>query len=606
MKPMQPTLTFRFPEGKDWRYEVKYDGFRATLAFGKGFSLVSRNGKELADKFPEAAAFFKKNREVLAPFLPLSLDGELTVLTNPLKGDFAAMQRRGRLRSEAGIGREARLRPCKFLAFDLLVYRGKSCRHLPYLERKKMLRALFEQTGWPLAPDGGNPSFVQMVPADGDGKRLWEKIQIFGGEGIVAKKSSSRWEEGKSGSWLKYKNWKKAACFIHAYDKRNGYFRAAVFKGEQVFPVGSFRHGLEREEYEALKKTIRENAAKEDGRCIYIVPSICVELKFLQWAEQNFREVVFSRFLLGLSPEQCTYERFKEAANPFPFPLTHPEKILWPKQRITKSAYIDYLQRIRPYMAPFLKDRPLTVVRYPHGVEGEAFFQKNCPDYAPPFVETAALGGIRYILCNSPDTLIWLGNQGAIEFHIPFCRADDEKNPAEIVIDLDPPSKREFPLAVEAAAMIKEKFADPLGLKCYLKSSGKHGLHVYFPVGGSRAVTWEESRAFTSFLSRFLLAGNERIFTVERLKKNRGRRLYIDYTQHGEGKTIICPYSARGTGEAGVAAPLDWGDLPSLSPDPPSFEEAIKRAEKGDPFGDYFETDNGPVLREIIEFLKRK
>ena len=139
-----------------------------------------------------------------------------------------------------------------------------------------------------------------------------------------------------------------------------------------------------------------------------------------------------------------------------------------------------YLQRISPYMLPFLKDRLLTVIRFPHGVPGESFYQKNSPDYVPDFVATKKMDDINYIMCNDIETLLWLGNQLALEFHIPF-QTVHTNNPTEIVFDLDPPSVKEFSLAVEAAQQMKVIF-DQFRLHSFVKTSGGKGIQLYIPI----------------------------------------------------------------------------------------------------------------------------
>ncbi|MBY6036368.1 non-homologous end-joining DNA ligase [Fictibacillus nanhaiensis] len=285
--------------------------------------------------------------------------------------------------------------------------------------------------------------------------------------------------------------------------------------------------------------------------------------------------------------------------------LTSPDKPLWPKHTIVKAEYMNYLTQAAPYMLPFLNNRALTVIRYPHGVGDERFYQKNCPDYAPHYVETVQEDDIEYIVCNNLPTLLWLCNQLAFEFHIPF-RTTDSSYPSEIVMDLDPPSPSEFQLSVEASLMIKE-ICDSLHLKTFIKTSGNKGMQIYIPLPDNE-VTFEESRLFTEFLAHYLIEREPDWFTIERLKKNRGNKCYIDYIQHAEGKTIIAPYSVRGNEDALVATPLYWHEVKqSLKPDffPLTIiEKRIK--DSGDPFQNFFSTKNLQPIRPVIKALKEK
>jgi bifunctional non-homologous end joining protein LigD len=608
MKAMLPTLSFEIPKGNDWVYETKYDGFRAFLIIEDDeIQLMSRNGKSLLKQFPEALAFYKHYKNQLRQYVPLILDGELTILENPYKSNFFAMQKRGRLRSEQKISDSFVKNPAIYMAFDLLQLNGKNITNKSLFERKKRLKNLLQNLKLPLHPNETNQAFVQYVPYQNHFDNLWKKIKQWDGEGVIAKNITSKWEEGKrTTNWIKYKNWKKIHCFITKYDKVNGYFHVAVYNNKEIYPIGLFKHGLSQEEHHVLVRIMEKNAKRITPHSITMDPAICIELFYLQYYEETLREPYFSKFLLEEKPANCTFEQLFEIQPAVEIEITHPEKPLWKKIEINKKDYISYLKQIYPYIAPFLANRTLTVIRYPHGIFGEPFYQKNCPDYAPEFVDTYHQDGIQYIVCNHFETFLWLGNQLAIEFHIPF-HTIDKNNPTEIVIDLDPPSKQEFSWAVEAANYIKEEFVDKLGLKSFLKVSGNRGLQIYFPVSGNH-ITWEDAHLFTQFIAKFLIAKNEAHFTIERMKKKRGHRLYVDYIQHAEGKTIIAPFSVRGNENAGVAAPIDWEELSQISdPDSISIFNMVERLRtKGNPFANFFQVNNDEALLQIIQFLKRK
>ncbi|WAA11048.1 DNA ligase D [Fervidibacillus albus] len=608
MRPMLPTLTFSPPMGDEWVYETKYDGFRAFLYLDEKIALMSRNGNSLLSSFPEVNRFVHTYRSAFASLLPVILDGEITILVNEFKSDFSKVQKRARLKIREKIKEAVEQFPATFLAFDVLSWQGKNMMEKPYEERKKLLRSFIQTFCNEEMPNVRQDPFVQYVPYENNYFDLWKKVTDAGGEGIVAKHRKSAWVEGRrSDRWLKVKNWKKVNAFITAFDKKNEYFHIGVYdESGLIRTIGLFKNGLTGQEREILRKAVKENAQKEDDRFLYIAPGICVELFYLDWYEHKLREPYFSKFLFETSPRTCTFQQLIDNHPPYSVTITHPEKRLWSGQRKTKKDYLDYLTNIYPYMAPFLKNRPLTVIRYPHGIFGEGFFQKNCPDYAPDFVETYEEDGIRFILCNHFNTFIWLGNQLAIEFHIPF-RTIERKNPSEIVIDLDPPTKAEFPLAKEAAMIIKEDIMDKLGLTAFIKVSGKRGLQLYIPLSTECSFTWEETRMFTKFIADYLVAKDENRFTTERLKINRGNRLYIDYVQHGPGKTIIAPFSVRGNEQATVATPIFWKELYGpLEPDGFSMSQVLNRlSNKGNPFETYFQVKNEEPFKEIVSFFKR-
>ncbi|WP_026478804.1 non-homologous end-joining DNA ligase [Alkaliphilus transvaalensis] len=283
--------------------------------------------------------------------------------------------------------------------------------------------------------------------------------------------------------------------------------------------------------------------------------------------------------------------------------ITHPDKVLWPDKDINKLQYLQYLIEVSPYMLPFLKERLLTVIRYPNGVKKEPFYQKSCPDYAPDFVPTHLHDNINYIICNNLPTLVWLGNQGAIDLHAPFNKIDSDQ-PSEIVFDLDPPSREEFQLAVEAALMMKEIF-DKLALISFVKTSGNKGLQLYIPLPDN-TYTYDETRIFTEFIANYLVNKEPKWFTIERMKKKRGNRMYVDYIQHAPGKTIVIPYSLRGNDEALVATPLFWSEVSaSLKPTNYPMDSIIERIEKkGCPFKDFWDSKGRQDFSSVMTWLK--
>jgi bifunctional non-homologous end joining protein LigD len=609
MKPMLPTLTFKSPEQPDWLYEVKYDGYRALLNWNEnGIEISSRNDKSLMPQFPEIRDFLLKYEKEFQPFLPLRLDCELVALENPYKANFSAIQVRGRLKAVKKISEQAKNAPCRLMVFDLLVLKGTQLSSLDFRTRKAKLINTFQEVGLNLKADPYNDQLLQLVTAYEDFQEIWEKVVLYDGEGIVAKHKYSLWEEGKRTQlWLKYKNWKYVNCFVTAYDKNNGYFYVGVYRNKEIFEIGQVLFGFKPDEKQALAQIVKQNMVHEDSQYIYVEPAICLEVKYLELYDNQLREPHFHQFHFDLEPLECTYERFlfEQKNLPGDLEITHPDKPLWEQYDIQKADYILYLREVSPYMLPFLKNRLLTVIRYPHGMFGEAFYQKNCPDYAPDFVQTFQTDEINYILCNNLKTLVWLGNQLAIEFHVPF-QTINSKGPSEIVFDLDPPSKEDFHLAIKAALYIKEVL-DQLNLIGFIKTSGNKGLQIYLPLPEDE-FTYDDTRLFTSFIADYLISKDADSFTIERMKKKRGNRLYVDYVQHGEGKTIVAPYSMRGNQHAGVATPLYWEEVSEkLEPKDFTFQNALLRLKKqGDPFKNYFQTKQIQNFAPVLEVLKQK
>ncbi|MFC0273550.1 DNA ligase D [Metabacillus herbersteinensis] len=608
MKPMLPTLSTEVPKGSEWVYETKYDGFRAILIIKETtIDLISRNGKDLNQAFPEIIAYIETIKAKLSPFLPLTLDGEVSCLKSQHFASFEHIQIRGRLKSKDKIAQASKEQPCHFLAFDLLMIKGETLVNQPLQARKQELETLFSNVKLPTKVDNHNTDLIQYVPYVTEYSKLWKKIKSEDGEGVIAKRLQSKWEAGsRTKQWLKIKNYKQAIFFITGYDKVNGYFHVAVLKNKQVLSVGVFSHGISSEERDALLTTIKQNMREESRQLIEMDPAICIEIQFLSLYKGQLREPSFFAFRFDKQWEECTWEQLQLAIAPISEEviITHPDKPLWETTDLSKEQYINYLLQISPYMLPFLRNRTLTVIRFPHGMFGEAFYQKNRPDYAPAFIQTVKHDDIEYIICNDLSSLIWLGNQLAIEFHLPF-QTIDTSSPIEIVFDLDPPSRDVFPLAIKAALEMKKIF-DQFGLVTFPKLSGNKGLQIHIPLS-KNAFTYDETRVFTAFIAEFLVTSFPDDFTIERLKKNRGNRLYLDYIQHAEGKTIISPYSLRGKKEgAYIAAPLNWEEVnDDLHVSNFTIERVLERVEmQGCPFQNYFSSPQDDVLRSILEVIK--
>ncbi|MFS0780677.1 DNA ligase D [Bacillus sp. 1P06AnD] len=397
----------------------------------------------------------------------------------------------------------------------------------------------------------------------------------------------------------------KQGDFIVLGMNKTGTFDVGIVKAGHITAIGTFSEGMKLEERNSLVDTMRSHGTKSADGAISIEPGICLELSFEHIEKGMLVNARFISFKFHAHWKDCTWERMiLSLTGPPDIKLTHPEKIMWTKPAINKGEMIEYLAQAGPFMLPFLKDKRLTTIRFPDGIEGEAFFQKNCPAYAPDFIEVSGAEGIQYIVCNSLNTLVWLGNQAAIEFHVPFQTIQDAK-PNEIVFDLDPPSRDAFPLAIKAALMMKGIF-EGFGICSFPKLSGSKGIQIHIPIA-STGLTYMHTKEFTQFIATFLSEQHPDSFTTERLKKNRKGRLYLDYVQHAEGKTIIAPYSPRGKIGATVAVPLYWDELQmDLRMEDYTIRSVLDRLSTTEcPMAHYFEQDNS-ILIQLIEHIKEK
>ncbi|MDA1475812.1 DNA ligase D [Bacillus changyiensis] len=604
---MQPVLSSSPPLGENWRYEVKYDGYRGLLNVSQTeVSLLSRNGLSLNNAFPEITQYIKKKLPQLERYLPFTIDGEIVSLTNRYRSNFEYVQKRGLLKRKDLILEAATHQPCHYLAFDLLTCRGKNITSLPYEERKKMLYDFSVHLKIPLAPDPFSHERIHYIPETSDFRSLWEHIKKYDGEGVVAKKKDSLWKENKkTAEWVKLKNHKRAAVFMTGYNHANGYITIAIVDRGKIKEIGSVSHGLSDQERNAVLAIVKQHGTEVKTGEYVIAPSICMMVYYLTIHFGTLREVSFVKFEFDMSWEDCTYLRLllhSKSINPA-LQFTHLDKLIFPKTQKTKADYMGYLIEMGETLLPFLKNRALTVIRYPHGACKESFFQKNKPDYAPDFITSVKDQEHEHILCHDYSVLLWLANQLAVEFHIPF-QTVDTQHPTEIVFDLDPPSQSEFSLAVRAAEELRRLF-EQLGLQSFPKLSGNKGIQIYIPLS-KNTFTYDETRIFTSFAAKYCVSLFPDLFTTERLIKNRQGKLYIDYVQHAPGKTIICPYSPRGNELGTVAAPLFWSEINStLSPVDFTMDAVIKRVnETGCPFEQFFRQPQDKQIRAILDHLK--
>ncbi|MFE6794665.1 non-homologous end-joining DNA ligase [Paenibacillus chitinolyticus] len=236
--------------------------------------------------------------------------------------------------------------------------------------------------------------------------------------------------------------------------------------------------------------------------------------------------------------------------------ITNPGKPLWPEAGITKLDFLQKLIELSPYLLRYCRDRHLTTIRFPHGIHDKSFYQKNTPEPVPDFVNLAPLDGIRYVNLDSLPTLIWLGNLACLEFHPSFHRIG-ETLPAEWLIDIDPSLEVE-PRIMEAAHLIGEVL-DSLHIQSVPKTSGATGVQIYVPI--QHGYTFEQLRKIGYFIGSFVVKKYPKLFTIERLKKNRGDLIYFDYLQHWYGKTLSAPYTPRAKIHGTVSTPLLWEEV---------------------------------------------
>ncbi len=280
--------------------------------------------------------------------------------------------------------------------------------------------------------------------------------------------------------------------------------------------------------------------------------------------------------------------------------ISNPDKELFPG--ITKWAYVQYLGVLGPYLLRYCRDRLLTTIRFPDGVFGDSFYQKNVPVSKPHFVSTTKAENTEYVMLQNIPTLIWLANLACLEFHASFHSYNRVNTPTELIFDLDPTGSP-FEQVKEVAIYTRE-LINEMGLDGIVKTSGASGLQIYIPLEPIH--TFEETRKISTFVARYLSEKYPKLITIERRVKDRGTKVYFDYLQHWRGKTLIAPYSPRSKKEANVSTPLEWDEL--IQPIRPSdftlTNIGDRISEKGDIFSPIYKGTKYN-LTTLLQFVRK-
>jgi bifunctional non-homologous end joining protein LigD len=278
--------------------------------------------------------------------------------------------------------------------------------------------------------------------------------------------------------------------------------------------------------------------------------------------------------------------------------LSNLEKDLYPSYGFTKAHILEYYRRISRFILPHLKDRALTLKRYPEGVEKEYFFEKRCPSHRPSWVATAEIAQhdgelMTVCLVNDLNTLMWVANLASLELHVPLARADSPETPDSLVFDLDPGDQADI-LDCARVALILRDLLSQSQLASYVKTSGKKGLHVYVPLN-SEETTFEDTKKFSKAVAAVLQRNYPDLVTAKMAKEQRTKKVFINWSQNDSSKTMVSVYSLRARERPAVSFPLAWKDLENFSEqdDPEKLQvmpsEAMSRVEK-----------EGDLLQEML------
>jgi bifunctional non-homologous end joining protein LigD len=554
MKPETRERPFTKP---GWLFELKYDGFRMLAERRDGrVCLLYRSGRDATAIFPEL-----EQAMAALPF-DLLLDGEAVVLDEAGRPLFQLLQRRAQRTRQIDVEQAAVASPAVFFAFDLLAFEGYDLRPLPLSARKDLLHRVLSLS---LAGETGPLRTLEAIPERGED--LYAAVQGLGLEGIVAKRADSPYRSGYSPEWLKVRVDHTADFAILGFEaapgERTGFrkLHLGLRQGAGWIWAGTVGTGFDGEEMREIRARLeparrpRPAAANAVGgrSVVWVEPEQVCEVRYKELTlGGHLRQPVFLRLRDDKSVEECV-PAFAEPDEALPA-LTNLDKVFWPEEGYTKGDLVDYYRAIAPWMLPYLRDRPLVLDRYPDGIAGKSFFQKNAP---------GSDRSVDYFLCATTEELLRLVNMGAIPFHIQASRVPDLDRPDWSIVDLDPKGAS-FAWVVRIAREV-HAICEEIGLPSYVKTSGGSGLHILLPLGGQ--CDHDQSRQLAEVLARILTDRLPDIATTARSIPARQGRVYVDALQNGRGKLLAAPFTARPRPGATVSMPLDWSEVgPRLDP----------------------------------------
>jgi bifunctional non-homologous end joining protein LigD len=529
--------------------------------------------------------------------------------------------------------------PATYYFFDVLYLDGADLQGLPFLERRRILSDV-------IGKENARIKISHFI--EEQGQEAFDKTKSMGLEGLIAKNKSSKYVQGlRSRDWLKIKHIKTQDCVVIGYTRgegnRENYFGSLLLaafdptnnKFRFVGHTGSGFDFIQLDEIYKMLQAMRVDKCPIDyipytnRDPTWVRPELVAEIKFSDWtSDKIMRAPIFLRFREDKAHKDCLiegeklteklvepvkaeYEEAKSVNKPVNSNNTSTffsnlDKVFWDKTsthpQLTKKDLITYYEKISSHILKHLKDRPLSLSRYPNGIKGKSFYHKNWNQKnKPPFVQTAKIYSesrdgniINYIICNNKETLLWLANLGCIEMHpwysrinnFEMCQKRDDilyeekcglNFPDFIIFDLDPyvysgqESKGQEPeynhkgfrAAVNVAYHLKDFFAD-LRIESFIKTSGKTGLHIFVPIANQ--YTYEQTRSFAEVIGKILLRRYPEKITMDWDTTKRKGKVFFDHNQNARGKTIASIFSARPTESATVSVPIKWNDLSRVPP----------------------------------------
>ncbi|MBI4902027.1 MAG: DNA ligase D [Acidobacteria bacterium] len=636
LSPMMAFAASQPPADPGWLVEVKWDGVRALCFLEHGaLRMISRKGNAMDRQYPEMS-------ELIGCLDAESaiVDAEIVALDERGLPSFGLLQRRMHVGDVSHAALLARTVPVTMYVFDLLYLDGFDLRRAAIENRKRMLAAVFTPTARVRLSD----HFVDQ------GKQLFQLARQSGLEGIVAKRLGSPYESKRSGSWVKVKVTEQQEFVICGYSPgERDYFGSLIlglYEGGELVYVGNVGSGFTQEtlamvgvKLSGLVTGEMPFAAKPvmPGEAVWARPELVCEVKYSSWThEKHLRAPVFLGLRDDVLPRECVLETATASAEEAlryhsPPPLlagtkdkvildldgrrlsfTNLNKVYYPEEGYVKRDVINYYHQVADLILPYLRDRALSLRRYPDGISGESFFQKDASEHFPEWLRVEPIHSahneapIRFVVADDRAALLFLANLGCIDQNPWLSRISSIENPDFLLIDLDP-QDCSYDKIVEAAQLVRQKL-DLLGLVGYPKTTGGDGMHIYVPL--EAIYSYEQARTFTEVIARIVAGERPELFTMVRAVSKRERnRVYFDYAQLSTGKTISAPYVLRAYPGAPVATPLEWREVrPGLTPQQFHIRNVVERFGRlGDIFAGVLENRQRlePAMEKLDSLVRR-
>lgn len=636
LSPMLATLAEKTPTAGNWFYEIKWDGYRA-LAFcnKKQVDLISRNNKLFNSKFYPLIEHLQ-NLKVHAV-----LDGEIVVVKENGTSSFGALQN---WRSEAD-------GDLIFYVFDILWLNGYSLIDLPLIQRKEILKSI-------LPKDGAIRESTCFKAATANFLEAAKKLDL---EGIVAKRSDSLYFPGERvRDWLKIKVQKRHEVVIGGYTlnkdspKLFSSLLAGVYENGVLHYIGKIGTGFNKKMQEYLMAKFQKLKSKKcpfqivpdvnkpsrfrpnppQAKAVWLLPKLVCEVSYVEITEDGvMRHPSFE----GIREDKEAQDVHMEAAEPMTekelaiklipqkkserktllnpseesqvkeirgheIKFNHLSKVYWPEEGYTKRDFLNYYYQAAQFILPYLKNRPQSLNRFPNGIEGLSFYQKDVTATAPDWVEqfpyrTSEGEDKNYLIVQSEADLLWMANLGAIEMNPWNSTVQNPDNPTWCIIDIDPSDKNTFEQVIQTAQMTKE-FLDSLKVESYCKTSGATGLHIYIPLAAK--YSFDQCQLFGRIIATQVHEQLPHFTSIERYTSNRQGKVYVDFLQNRPKATLAAPYSVRPMPGAPVSMPLHWDEVKKgLKQKNFTIKNAIERMRSE---GDLFK----PVLGKGVNLKKLK